>query len=357
MKILILNWRDIRNPAWGGAEIFTHEIARRLAANGHEVTVFAAAFAGCSGEEQIEGYRVVRRGGKNTVYLHAALEYFTRFRGNVDVVVDEINGIPFFTPLYVPERKVLVVFHIVDKIWFIEFARPFADLLFRIEKAAIWLYRNIPTITISQSTKKDLRGCGMRDVRVLRLGVNTPRLARPASKEPLLFVFVGRLKKAKRPGHCVLAMEIFRRKFPKARLKIIGTGDVAVEAQLRRLVAQKGLGGSVELLGHIPEKEKNGIVAAAQAILVPSVREGWGLIVTEANAVGTPAIGYDVNGLRDSITNGINGFLVPDGSVQGIARAMEKAVEKGKTMPVSSILASRAHSWDSCAQSFEKIPH
>ena len=356
MKILILNWRDIKNPAWGGAEIFTHEIARRLAANGHEVTVFAAAFPGCRGEEEIEGYRVVRRGGKHTIYLHAALGYFTRFRGNVDLVVDEINGIPFFTPLYVSERKVFVVFHIVGRIWFLEFARPFADVLFRLEKAALWLYRGIPTIAISQSTKKDLLGSGMRDVRVLRLGVNTPRLERPARKEPFLFVFVGRLKKAKRPDHCVLAMEIFCRKFPKARLKIIGTGDVAVEAQLRRLVAEKGLGGNVELLGHIPEKDKNRIVASAQAILVPSVREGWGLIVTEANAVGTPAIGYDVNGLRDSITNGVNGFLVPDGSAQGIAKAMEKAMEKSNTMPVSSIRASRAYSWDSCAESFEKIP-
>ncbi len=355
MKILILNWRDIRNPEWGGAEIFTHEIAKRLAANGHEVIAFASAFAGAAREEIVDGYRVVRRGNKHTVYLHAAIWYLLRRGGKFDLVIDEVNGIPFFTPLYVFGKRMFVVFHVVERIWFLEFPWPVSLFLFHFEKFTLSLYRKTPTVTISESTKKELEAAGIEKIGIVRLGINSRPIQRPAKKQPGLFVFVGRLKRAKRAGHCILAMEIFAKKFPRAMLKIIGTGDEAVVAGLRQMICEKGLEGNVQMLGYVPENEKAGIVASAQAILVPSVREGWGLIVTEANAAGTPAIGYDVNGLRDSIKDGVNGFIVPDGSPKGLAQAMEKAGRQGRRLALLSLESSRAYSWDECAASFEKF--
>ena len=58
---------------------------------------------------------------------------------------------------------------------------------------------------------------------------------------------------------------------------------------------------------------------ASHLVLIPSIREGWGLIVTESNAMGTPVVAYDVNGLRDSVLDGRNGILVKGKDPESLA--------------------------------------
>jgi glycosyltransferase involved in cell wall biosynthesis len=120
--------------------------------------------------------------------------------------------------------------------------------------------------------------------------------ARPAAeKEPVpTVVFIGRLSANKRPKHAIRAFGLVHRQIPDAQMWVIGSGPE--EARLRRTA-----GPGVTFLGHVPEEEKHERLARAHALIATSVREGWGLVVTEAAASGTVSIGYDVPGLRDSI--------------------------------------------------------
>ena len=120
--------------------------------------------------------------------------------------------------------------------------------------------------------------------------------ARPAvEKEPVpTVVFIGRLSANKRPSHAIRAFGFIRRQMPDAQMWVIGHGPE--EAKLRRAA-----GPGVIFLGRVSEKEKRERLARAHALVATSVREGWGLVVTEAAASGTVSIGYDVPGLRDSI--------------------------------------------------------
>jgi arabinofuranan 3-O-arabinosyltransferase len=114
-------------------------------------------------------------------------------------------------------------------------------------------------------------------------------------KEPVpTIVFLGRLSANKRPEHAIRAFGLVRRQLPDAQMWVIGSGPQ--EARLRQAA-----GPGVIFLGRVPEEEKRERLARAHALVATSVREGWGLVVTEAAASGTVSIGYDVPGLRDSI--------------------------------------------------------
>src|SRR5258708_8108017 len=122
MKILILNWRDIKNPESGGAEIVTMEHAKAWIKNGHSVTWLASAFKDSAKEEIINSVRIVRRGNWITVFLLAPFFYFFS-KQKYDLVIDEIHGIPFFTPLYVRKPKIAFIHEVASNIW--DYMYPF----------------------------------------------------------------------------------------------------------------------------------------------------------------------------------------------------------------------------------------
>lgn len=105
-------------------------------------------------------------------------------------------------------------------------------------------------------------------------------------------VFIGRLSANKRPDHAIRAFELLRLQVPDAQIWVIGSGPE--EARLRKMA-----GPGVTFLGRVSEEEKRERLARAHALVATSVREGWGLVVTEAAASGTVTVGYDVPGLRD----------------------------------------------------------
>ena len=128
-------------------------------------------------------------------------------------------------------------------------------------------------------------------------------------------VFIGRLSANKRPEHAIRAFGLVRRQMPDAQMWVIGSGPD--EARLRQRA-----GPGVTFLGHVPEKEKHERLARAHALVATSVREGWGLVVTEAAASGTVAIGYDVPGLRDSI--GASGGVLTRADPASLATGLVK---------------------------------
>ena len=319
LKILIFNWRDIKNPAAGGAEVFTHEIAKRLVAQGHTISFFTSAFDGCRKNETFDGIEFFRSGNRYTVYLEAR-KYYKKHIGQFDVVIDEINTIPFMTPDFIKDGTPIValIHQLAREFWFLETKFPINMLGYHyFEDRWLKKYLDIPTLTVSNSTKQDLIDLGFKDIFIIPEGLNIKPLdSLPEKEKDPTFIFVGRMGHAKRPDHVVKAFSYIREKRLDAKLWMVGDG--AMRKQLEAMNPE-----GVTFFGYVSQEKKHKLMSRAHAILVPGVREGWGLVVTEANAMGTPAIGYNIHGLRDSIKDGETGLLC-DPNPEGMAeRAFE----------------------------------
>ncbi|MFL5950837.1 MAG: glycosyltransferase family 4 protein [Gaiellaceae bacterium] len=293
MRILILNWKDLAHPAAGGAEVFTEEVARELVRRGHEVTLHAAAVAGRPQREEAEGVRIVRAGGRIGVYREARRFWEREGRGSFDVVVDEINTRPFLTPRWLRGAPVVALIHqLAREIWSYELPFPVSTVgRYVLEPWWLRAYKDVPALTVSQSSADSLqRHHGWNNVRILPEGWTPhPGPDVPKAGQPTV-VFLGRLVGMKRPQHAVDAVRLLRADVPGARLWVIGDGPLEFEA-----------GEGVELLGRLDRPELLRRLAAAHVLVATSVREGWGLNVSEAAACGTPSIGYAVPGLVDSL--------------------------------------------------------
>ncbi len=296
-RILVFNWRDLAHPRAGGAEVYIHAVAGEWIASGHDVTLFCASVEGHPEEEDIDGLHVVRRGGRFGVYREARRFYEREGRGRFDLVVDEVNTRPFLTPHFVTDVPIVAIVHqVCREIWRYEMPLPVA-LLGRYWLEPRWLraYRDVPVATVSASSKESLELYGLRNVTVIPEGhdplAHRPQLARESA--PTL-LFVGRLSANKRPDHAIEAFRLVRRTFPEARLWVVGDG-------LMRRRLERSAPPGVTFFGRVDEGTKRELMARAHAVVATSVREGWGLVVTEAAAVGTPTIAYDLPGLRDSV--------------------------------------------------------
>ena len=298
MRILIFNWKDLAHPAAGGAEVFTERIARELVGRGHAVTLFAATVAGMPEREPVEGVEIVRRGGRLGVYREARRFWREQPARAYDVVVDEINTRPFLTPRWTHGTPVVALIHqLAREIWFCETPWPVA-VLGRYALEPWWLraYRDVPALTVSESSAESLRRHhGWRDVSVLPEGHTPHPIPDVAKEREPTVVFLGRLVQMKRPEDAVASMRELRRSVPNARLWVIGDGP------LSERLRSEGT-PDVELLGRVSGEELRDRLARAHVHVATSVREGWGLNVSEAAACGTPSIGYAVPGLVDSIS-------------------------------------------------------
>ncbi len=336
MRILILNRRDIVNPAGGGAEIYTHEIAKGLVAeHGCEVTVFASAFPACRPDEVIDGVLYRRRGSEATVHLHGFF-YALRNRKKFDRIIDEFNGIGFFT--FLLPNSALLIYQLYREFWFRELG-VFGAIPYFIEPLLLRRYRKKTAITISDSTREDLKRLGFRDIRVVMVAIDQPsrRDSSPPERERAV-MFLGRLRSTKRPDY---AVEIFMRakeRIPDLQLWLVGRGPF--EEKLRNMA--KGVTG-VTFWGWVDDDMKMSLLRKASVLLVPSVREGFGINVIEAAAAGTPVIGFDVPGIRDSVRNGETGYLV--GSRD---EAAEKVVELISDRQGHAVMSAKCieYSWE-----------
>jgi glycosyltransferase involved in cell wall biosynthesis len=138
---------------------------------------------------------------------------------------------------------------------------------------------------------------------------------------------------------------VIRRDLPAAQLWIIGRGPLEPELG-------KSLPAGATLLGRVSRVELYERMARAHCLLVPSVREGWGLVVIEANSVGTPAVGYDIPGLRDSIRAGCTGGLARAGDPEALARsALELVAQTARYAETreSAMDWAKQFSWEATA--------
>lgn len=327
MKILIFNWRDISSPFAGGAEVYLHQIARRLADN-HEIVIYCGRYAGCLKDEHIEGIRVIRQGNRFSLYIWAFFDYLFKLRKErFDVIIDSINGFPFFTPLFIRRPKVTIIHHLVKRgIFFRELSLPLATIAWGAERMIPFVYHKTPVVTVSQSSMAELIDFGIPEhrIRAIPNAVDDtikgagPKTAIEKSENPSI-IYLGRIKGYKQLDHLLRAFALVADRLPQAELTIAGRGDYS---QLEKLVAELGLGPSVRLIGEVSEEEKIGLLKRAWLFATTSLKEGWGVSVLEANACYTPAIAYNVPGLRDAIKDTETGLLIPAGDIEKLGQAI-----------------------------------
>ncbi|MBN2188673.1 MAG: glycosyltransferase family 4 protein [Chitinispirillaceae bacterium] len=356
MRILLLNWQDIRNPLGGGAEVHLHEIFKRIVARGHEATLYCCSFPGARREEVLDGIRVIRQGYRNTFNYLVPFRYWSRFRHeHYDVVVDDINKIPFFTPLYVKEPLVGIVHHLFGKSIFAEVSVPAGLYVNAAEQLSFPLYRKIPILVVSESTRREMLARKFPQSN-LHLASNAidHALYRPHGIPPSgapLIGYLGRLKKYKSIDHLLQALPIVRREIPDIRLVVIGEGDM--RRQLEERAIELGIAQSTTFTGLVSPEEKVRWLNRLHIMVNPSAKEGWGLTVSEANACGAPAIASDVPGLRDAVKDGETGLLYEYGNIRQLA---EKIVLLLKDEHLRSRLAAAAVkyagslTWDASAK-------
>ncbi len=340
----------------GGAEVFTYEVAKRWAKAGHDLTLFTSEYAGSEKEEILDGVRVVRAGGKYSVYRKAKKYYEKRFSKEAfDVVVDEINTRPFLTPKFVDnnEKIVALIHQLAREYWFYETPFPVSYVGYHILEER-WLrnYVDIPTVTVSESTMEDLLDLGFEKVFVVREGLNFKPLSEVPDKEdhPVI-AFVGRLKRAKRPDHAVRAFRIAKERIPDAKLWIIGDGYF--KQDLEKIAPNE-----VEFFGGLSDGKRRELVKRAWIVVNPSSREGFGLNVVEANALGTPCIAYDVAGLRDSIKNDKTGLLATAGSIGDLADKITQVLKDHalrERLSKNALEYSGKFDWDTSTREFERV--
>lgn len=317
MKILILNWRDIKHSWAGGGEIYIFEQAKRWVKAGHEVSLFCGEDRDKNLPffEKIQGIKIHRKGGRYSLYFWAAWYYLSRFRNKFDVVIDVENGVPFFTPLFCRTAKVCYVYHVHGKQFFYELPKPLSYIGFIIERYIFpFLYRTIPIVAISETTKRQLVNIGLhaKKITVVYSGINGSHSKTHSTKKYFnpTILYLGRIKKYKRVDLLVSIFKRIIKDVPKARLIIAGWGTEA--SHLTDIIMKSPLRKKISLVGPVSLQEKRLLLSKSWVFVNPSIGEGWSIAVIEANLYGTPAVSFGVPGLAESIQQGKTGLLAKD---------------------------------------------
>lgn len=314
MRIVVLNWRDSSHPEAGGAELYCAHIAREFAGKGHQVRFVTSRPPGAPRSESIDGYEIIRRGGRFTVYL-AVLGWLLLHRGSIDGVIDSQNGIPFFAPLAVRRTTavVLLMHHVHQEQFALYFPAPMAAVGRWLESSAarrVYGIRAIAAVSPSTQaavrTRLRLRGpirlapCGLSPVTgTVRCRSATPRI-----------VTVGRLVPHKQVRLLIGAMQEICETVPSLELHLVGDGPERVP--LEALVAAHGLDDRITFHGKVDDQQRDELIASAWLTVNTTRGEGWGLSIMEANQHGVPAVAFRVEGMRDSVLDGRTGWLVDD---------------------------------------------
>lgn len=327
MRIVWLTWKDLDNPLAGGAEVVNEELAARLAAAGHSVTFLTGGFSGAKPKLTRRGFTIIRTGGRFSTYLTTA-RYFMKHRGELsaDLVVDECNTMPYFAGWYSRTRTVHFFHMLCREIWFYQFPLPLAIIGYLVEPIYLRLLKPARTITISESTRSDLirHGTKPENISLISEGIQltpVPDLSALTKYPNPTILSHGSVRPMKRTLDQLKAFEIAKKQIPNLKLKIAGDTTGSYGANLLAAAASSPYATDIEILGRVTEAQKITLMQRSQLIAVTSVKEGWGLIVTEAASQGTPAVVYNVDGLRDSVQAGETG-LVTEATPAALADGM-----------------------------------
>jgi glycosyltransferase involved in cell wall biosynthesis len=349
-RILLVNWRDMRNPEAGGAEVHLHEVAVRLVRDGFTCIQYSHAFPGCKPEEDVGGVLVRRVGGKFlfnfTVWFR--LRAWCR-RDAIDVVLDDSNKIPFFCPWFTSVPVVAQIHHLFGRVLFHETAWPMALYVLAFESLMPAAYRRVRVLTGSDSSRRELIAKGFGKVDIAPEGADLALYRPPEdpAKRGMKILYVGRIKRYKGLDVILEAAARLKPKYPDLEIQIAGSGDDV--PRLKELAAGLGMRAWTHFLGFVTEAKKVELYGAARVVVNSSLKEGWGLTSIEANACGTPVVATDVPGLCDSVRDGETGYLVPFGDVEAFATALDRVLADpaaAEAMRTRALAWANSHTWE-----------
>ncbi len=335
-KIVWLTWKDTHHPQAGGAELLQHALCRRLAQDGHDVTVITSRPKGLSARQEHDGYRIERKGNRYTVYIHAWRQFVRGHKHTTDIVIEEVNTVPFFSRWYTPKRTQSVLFfhQLARQIWFHEYFPPLNLIGYLIEPLYLRFANHTHrqddrAITVSRSSKIDLikNGFDPASTHVISEAVDIQSLSDPshAQKLPVPSILAyGGIRSMKRTLHVLQAFEQAKKQIPNLMLTIAGDGSGRYARNVKLAVKTSPYRRDITVTGRVREQDKPGLLASHHFLVSTAVKEGWGLTITEAASQGTPAIVYDVDGQRDAVFHGAAGILVRP-EVEALSRTIVRA--------------------------------
>ncbi len=359
MKILIFNWKDIKHPYAGGAEINIHEQAKRWVKQGHKVTQFSPLYHNAKEIELIGGVKIIRKGERFSNYIWAFIYYLKNLRKEADVIIDIENGIPYFTPLYSRKPIVCLMHHVHQKVFFEELPAVIAWIPYLLERYGIrTVYHNKKFIAVSQTTKEEMEKTlkiKPENIEIVYNGINHEEFKSNAKKTkyPSLIYF-GRLMKYKRIGTLIDIFNDVIKIMPEAKLHIAGTG--IIEEELKNKTKQMKLDNKIIFHGLVSNKERKDLIKSSWVFVNPSSVEGWGVTVIESNAVSVPAIVFNVPGLKEAVKNKETGIITETEKemTQQIIKLLKDENLRNK-LGKNAQNWSKNFSWDKTAEKTLKI--
>ena len=357
MHIAILSWRDTTHPDGGGSEVFLESVGTELARRGHRVTLVCARYPGARARETREGIDVRRLGGRLSVYV-LGLVWLVRHRRDVDVVVDVVNGLPFAAPLVRRRGVVALVHHVHAEQWRIIYPDWRGRVGWFVESRVVpRLYRGRAVLTVSDASRRDLQSLGVDPghVTVVRNGrAPAPPVAADPTPTPRLST-LARLVPHKQIEHAFTVLARLAPVHPGIHLDVIGEGWWH-----ERLVAAaraQGVSERVTFHGHVSDARRDELLARSWVMVMPSVKEGWCLAVTEAGAQGVPTVAYRfAGGVTESVEDHRTGLLVDDldGLVAGVGTLLRDAGLRGR-LGAAARRKADALTWSACTDAVERV--
>jgi glycosyltransferase involved in cell wall biosynthesis len=361
MNILVLNWRDMKHPQAGGAEVHFQEIFKRFVKKGHAVVLLTTRYPGSEKQDMQDGITIYRWGHTYLFNWEAPLLVAKICRTHaIDCIIDDVNKLPFFSPTWFPNKHCGVIFHhLFGRTVFGLTPYPLAQYVLFMERLSAWGYRNTPCCTVSQSTAAELVGRGFnRDsIRIIENSVDTETYAPDSAvkKEPDFLLYAGRLKKYKNVAIMLDAVKQLSDNGKQVRFAVAGTGDD--ENNLRARARQLGIEDRVDFLGFVDEATKLNLYRKASIFVNPSHKEGWGITNIEAGACGTAVVANDVPGLRDSVRHGETGLLYKENDCGDLVRCISVVLDDAVLRASFETRGRRwalRFSWDESAKKMEQ---
>ncbi|MGZ4792179.1 MAG: glycosyltransferase family 4 protein [Ilumatobacteraceae bacterium] len=350
-RVHVLAWRDLDDPDAGGSEVHADEFMRRWAAAGLDITHRTSAAVGQPAMATRNGYRVIRRGSRYSVFPRAVGSELIRKMGPFDALVEVWNGVPWMSPLWCHKPRITFLHHVHGPMWDQLLPTPLAGIGRALEaRLAPPFYRRTLTLTPSEATRLDLLGLGFRPDHVIAVNNGVDPQFQPGgqrSDSPLV-VCVARLAPVKRQEELIEAAVIARRRVPDLHLMIVGDGPMRPSLEAR--IATHGAQEWITLAGRLTHTELVAVYQRAWLVSSASLAEGWGLTITEAAACGTPAVATDVSGHRSSIIDGVTGVLAPlDRLGETIADVLVDHDRRAR-LAAAALARARTLTWDASAQ-------
>jgi glycosyltransferase involved in cell wall biosynthesis len=346
-RVHVLAWRDLDDPDSGGSEVHADQFMRRWAAAGLEIVHRTSAAIGLPARAQRNGYEVIRRGSRYTVFPRAVAAELTRRMGPSDGLIEVWNGVPWFSPVWYRRPHLTILHHVHGPMWDQILPRPLAGAgRFLEARFAPPFYRRSETVTPSEATRDELIELGFRPERVTAVDNGVDPFFTPGgqrSPAPLV-VAAARLAPVKRFELLLDAAAEARTAVPELRVRILGEGPSGVD--LRRWIGAHRAEGWVELAGHVSRPRLRDHYREAWVVASASLAEGWGLSLTEAAACGTPAVATDIRGHRSSVLDGRTGVLVPPARLgRALADVLSDARWRAE-LAEAALARARALTWD-----------